>query len=75
MHDPRDTLFQDIAKAEVSAVLVVEDAGVIAGIEELKACIKELSLSGDVVLTEGDRVTANSVVARITGTPKQIALA
>ena len=75
MHDPRDQLFEAISNATVNAQLIVEQDGIIAGVSQLKACIEELELTGKVYVNDGSAIQTSNILADISGTPKQIALA
>src|SRR5882757_1990315 len=75
MSDPRDHLFRGIAHARVTAQLIADEAGIVAGCDGVVACIAELGLAGAVRIATGSAVEAGGILAEIQGTPKQIALA
>ncbi len=75
MSDPRDKFFEPIGKVRITARLIAEEPGIIAGRNAALASLAELDMVPKTLLEEGMQVTAGSVVTEIVGSPKQIALA
>ena len=75
MKDIRDDIFQSIMDRVVTAVIMADDTGVIAGIQEAAKKAKSIGLTVTVMVEEGKTVREGDEVVRISGTPKQIAVA
>ena len=75
MSDPRDKFFEPVAHAGVTAHVVVQDGGLIAGTDAVAASMAEIGVEVLRLVAEGTRVAAGTVVVEIAGSPKQIALA
>jgi hypothetical protein len=45
MSDPRDHLFRNISRTRVTARLIADEAGIVAGRDGVEACIAELGLT------------------------------
>ncbi len=73
--DIREIIFAGIHGRQFSAGIVAERDGVVAGIARLKAALAEAGIGAEWLLAEGAEVKAGSVVGRISGTAKQIAVA
>lgn len=73
--DIRDSIFVAIQKRRYTAHLITESSGIISGVPRLQAFFEENKIAGDIRVAEGGRVTAGCLVAVISGTPKQIAVA
>lgn len=75
MSDPRDSFFEPVAKARVTARLIVEDAGVIAGGSAAADSLAEIDMVPTLLVEDGTAVEAGTIIAEMVGSPKQIALA
>ncbi len=75
MQDLRDDIFKSVMTRSVTADLIAEDAGVIAGILAAKDKAKSLGLDIIQMAEEGQTVQRGDVVAKVSGNPKQIAVA
>lgn len=73
--DIRDVIFATIGNRQYDAHLVTERQGVIAGVKRLQAFLTENGITADIRVSDGEQVSAQQVVAVITGTPKQLAVA
>ena len=75
MSDPRDKFFEPVAGARVSARLIAEEPGIIAGAGAVPAALAEIGMTAIRLLADGSPVDRGAVVTEIAGSPKQIALA
>jgi nicotinate-nucleotide pyrophosphorylase (carboxylating) len=75
MHDVRDDIFRSVMSRSVTAVILSEEAGIVAGTREAAKSAASLGLAAHRWVDEGESVRAGAEVARISGNPKQIALA
>jgi len=75
MQDLRDDIFKSVMTRSVTADIIAEDAGVIAGIQAAKDKAKSLELDIIRMAEEGQTVQKGDVIAKISGNPKQIAVA
>ncbi len=75
MSDPRDKFFQPVASARVSARLIAEESGIIAGAANVPAALAEIGMTPVSQLADGTPVKAGAVVTEVAGSPKEIALA
>ncbi len=73
--DIREIIFAGIHGRQFDAGIVVERGGVVAGIARLEAALAEAGIRAELLLADGAEVKAGSVVGRIAGTARQIALA
>jgi nicotinate-nucleotide pyrophosphorylase (carboxylating) len=73
--DIREIIFAGINGRQFSAGIVAERDGVVSGIARLQAALAEAGIGAELLLSDGAEVKAGSVVGRIAGTAKQIALA
>lgn len=73
--DIREIIFAGINGRQFSAGIVVERDGVVAGIVRLQAALAEAGIGAELLLADGAEVKAGSVVGRIGGTARQIAVA
>jgi nicotinate-nucleotide pyrophosphorylase (carboxylating) len=73
--DIREIIFAGIHGRQFNAGIVVERNGVVAGIVRLEAALAEAGIGAELLLADGAEVKAGSVVGRIAGTARQIALA
>ena len=75
MSDPRDKFFESVATARITARVVAEEPGIIAGGSAVPASLAELGIVANSQLADGAPVKAGTVVTEIVGSPKEIALA
>ena len=73
--DIREIIFAGIGGRQFNAGIVVERNGVVAGIVRREAALAEAGIGAELLLADGAEVKAGSVVGRIAGTARQIALA
>lgn len=73
--DIRDVIFSTISDRQYTAHLLTERQGVIAGVKRLQTFLTDNNISAELRVVEGEQVAAGQVLAVITGTPKQIAVA
>ena len=73
--DIREIIFAGIGGRQFNAGIVVERNGVVAGIARLEAALAEAGIGAELLLVDGAEVKAGSVVGRIAGSARQIALA
>lgn len=73
--DIRDIIFKDEQNTLVIAVITPTVPGVIAGIEDLKRKAREIGVKLLYTVEEGSEVKPGDIIAKIEGTPKQIAIA
>ena len=75
LRDLRDLIFRDISDKRVEARIWSTQDGVVAGIGRVTGKARELGLSIDAHVRDGDEVKGGDTIATITGTPKQISVA
>ena len=75
MQDLRDDIFKCVMTRSVTADIIAEDAGIIAGIKAAEEKARSLRLDIIQMAQEGQTVQRGDVIARVSGNPKQIALA
>ena len=75
MQDLRDDIFKCVMTRSVTADIIAEDAGIIAGIKAAEEKAKSLRLDIIQMAEEGQTVQRGDVIATVSGNPKQIALA
>lgn len=73
--DIRDIIFAPISRRPYTAELSVEHGGVVTGTARLADQLSALGVSLEMEVADGAEVAAGATVARLTGTPKQLALA
>lgn len=73
--DVRDVIFEPIADRLFTGDIRVERDGIVAGVARLKLALQELGVTIAYLAEEGMSVPTGTVVATITGSPKQLALA
>lgn len=73
--DIRDLIFAGIKDRIYNAQIIAERDGVISGTSRLQAFLAETGIKADIYVNDGDNAAGGAVIARITGTPKQIAVA
>jgi len=75
MEDLRERIFSQVADRIVRAAILAEDGGIIAGTRAVKEEAHKLGLSLEEIIAEGGQVEKGDVIARFSGSPKQIAMA
>ncbi len=75
MKDIRDDIFREIMDRSVTAVILADDAGIIAGTKAAFEKASELGLTVDYMVEEGRSVNPGDEITRFSGGPKQIAQA
>jgi nicotinate-nucleotide pyrophosphorylase (carboxylating) len=73
--DIRDIIFAPISHRPYTAHVSTECAGVIAGTVRLVEHLSSLGVDVELMVADGADVAAATVVAKLTGTPKQLAMA
>lgn len=74
MKDIRDDIFSKIIDQSVTAAILADNAGMIAGTRSAIEKAMELGLTVDRVIQEGAFVSAGDEVMKFSGNPKQIAM-
>jgi nicotinate-nucleotide pyrophosphorylase (carboxylating) len=75
MQDLRDDIFKSVITRLVTADIIAEEAGVISGMQAAKDKSRSLGLDIVQMAAEGQIVQKGNVIAKVSGNPKQIALA
>jgi len=75
MQDLRDDIFKSVMTRSVTADIIAEDAGVMAGIQAARDKAISLGLNIIRMAVEGQSVQKGDVIAKVSGNPKQIAVA
>jgi len=75
MSDPRDKFFEPVASARVTARVVAEEPGILAGAGAVPASLAEIGMTAVRQLADGSPLDRGTVVTEVAGSPKQIALA
>ncbi|MDT8903368.1 hypothetical protein [Anaeroselena agilis] len=73
--DIRDIIFASISHRPYNAYIATERAGVVTGTAQLADQLAVLGVSVEMMIVDGAEVSAGAPVAKITGTPKQLAMA
>jgi nicotinate-nucleotide pyrophosphorylase (carboxylating) len=73
--DIRDLIFASISRRLYTAYITTERAGVVAGLARLADQLSALGVTAETMNADGDTVSAGATVAKLTGTPKQLAVA
>ncbi len=73
--DVREEILRSVRAPRVTAAIVADEAGVIAGVPLAVQHAGQLGLSPAEFVPEGTRVGAGDEIARLIGTPRQIVLA
>lgn len=73
--DIRDLIFASISDRPYTAYITTERAGVVTGLARLKDQLSALGVALEIMIDDGDKVPAGAMVAKLTGTPKQLAMA
>ncbi|MGD8766033.1 MAG: hypothetical protein PVG87_27245, partial [Desulfobacteraceae bacterium] len=75
MQDLRDDIFKCVMTRSVTADIIAEDDGVLSGIQATEDKAKSLGLDIIQMAEEGQSVQRGDLVAKVSGNPKQIAVA
>ncbi len=75
MNDLRDKIFRRVAQKRVTALIIVDDNGIVAGTNAASEEAERLGLSSISMIDQGTRVAKGDEIARFDGTPKQVAMA
>jgi nicotinate-nucleotide pyrophosphorylase (carboxylating) len=73
--DVREIIFSGISGRQFSAEIVAEREGVLCGVARLPAALSEINITAQCLQADGASLQPGSVIARIAGNPKQIAIA
>ncbi|MBM4432474.1 MAG: nicotinate-nucleotide pyrophosphorylase, partial [Chloroflexi bacterium] len=72
--DLRDVIFEKIRDKRFVAAIISEEEGLVSGIDLLKKKGEEIGVEFLFLLKEGSRIGRGTVIAKFSGTPKQIAI-
>ena len=75
MEDLRDKILGSVAGRRVSASIIADNSGIVAGITSAKEEAERLGLSWERDLNEGSQVREGDEIARFRGSPKQVVMA
>lgn len=75
MHDIRDDIFNGLAGVRAVACIYACSSGILSGVAEARKAAGDVGVEVVSALDEGSDVRSGEEVMRITGTPKQIAVA
>ena len=75
MSDPRDKFFEPVASARVTARVVAEEPGILAGAAAVPPSLAEIGMTVVRQLNDGSPLDRGTIVTEIAGSPTQIALA
>ena len=73
--DVREEILKNVQRKKVTASIVVDEDGIIAGITSTKEEAGKLGLSVLMIVNEGSHVRKGDEVIRFSGTPRQIVMA
>jgi nicotinate-nucleotide pyrophosphorylase (carboxylating) len=73
--DVREIIFSGLTGRQFSAEIIAEQEGVLCGAARLQAAFNEINLQAQCLRADGAEVMPGSVLVRITGSAKQIAMA
>ena len=73
--DIRDAIFKNLTNKKVRAVIWTKQSGTVSGIGRMIETAKEMKLSIQAAVRDGDDVAEGGTIAIIEGTPKEICLA
>jgi len=73
--DIRDIIFRPVAGRLYTADIIVEQAGILAGVRHLETWLNEQGITARVQAADGAAVAPGAVIARLTGSAKEIAVA
>lgn len=72
--DLRDSIFEKIRDKRFVAAIISEEEGLVAGTGLLKKKGEEIGVEFLFLLKEGSRISRGTIIAKFSGTPKQIAI-
>lgn len=75
VEDLRDRILRSVTSKRVTASIIADDAGRVAGTTAAKEEAERLGLSVERILGEGSQVRKGDEIARFCGSPKQLAMA
>jgi nicotinate-nucleotide pyrophosphorylase (carboxylating) len=75
LEDIRDRIFESLAGAGITASIIADGDGVLAGTSSAAQAAEKLGLRLEAMRNDGDDVVAGDEIARFFGTPKQTAVA
>jgi nicotinate-nucleotide pyrophosphorylase (carboxylating) len=75
MPDIRDDIFREIAERRLTASIIADDDGIVAGTDAVRNAANELGLTIESLLGDGNPIRRGDEVGRFSGTPKQVAMA
>ncbi len=75
MTDLREEIFKGVKDNRIAAFVIADDHGILSGIHTAKEEAKKLGLSIENILEEGCQIKKGDEIAKISGTPLQIAMA
>lgn len=75
MPDIRDDIFRSVAARQVTVSIIADDEGIVVGTDAVRQAANELELSVDSLLAEGTSISKGDEIGRLSGTPKQVAVA
>lgn len=75
MEDLRNKILGSKANERITASIIADGAGILAGIPEIKEQAERLGLSLESLLNEGSRIKEGDEIANFYGSPKQVAMA
>ena len=75
MKDIRDDIFLKILDRSVTAVILADDVGIIAGAGAARNKAADLGLTIVHIMDDGSAVDSGDEIARLSGSPKQLAIA
>ncbi len=73
--DIRDIIFASISNRPYNAYIATERAGVVTGTARLKDRLSALDVAVEIMIADGAKAADGATVAKLTGTPKQLAMA
>lgn len=73
--DIRDAIFRNLTKKKVRAVIWTKQSGTVSGISRMIETAKQMKLSIQAAVRDGDDIAEGGTIAIIEGTPKEICLA
>ncbi|MEM3088553.1 MAG: hypothetical protein QXP20_05520, partial [Candidatus Bathyarchaeia archaeon] len=74
-NDLRRILFENANRRRVTAVITAQDDGILAGMKAVRERAQALGLGIHKILKNGTQVQRGDIIAKITGSPEQIAQA
>jgi nicotinate-nucleotide pyrophosphorylase (carboxylating) len=73
--DLRDEILGAIADRSVTAAIIADDDGILSGTAAAAAKAEELGLTVEKIMEEGSEIKEGDEIVRLSGSPKQVALA